>query len=1013
MRADDEPSAIRSSALAALLIVVVATFAGWGVFNRTIEPPPMEGQLYGVTYAPYGKDQDAMAFGNAGERIGLIERRRAGLAELERTAPSEEKRAAAARERAELADDAAALAARRQHAPRPEQIERDMRTLAGRVRYVRTYSALDGIEAVPKIADQYGLKVVAGAWVYDHVGVMDDQKGLLPFYRDLTAREIAALIRIANINPNVERVLVGNETLLRGEIRTRRLAEYVRQVKKNVKVPVSTAEPFHVWLDEDGQYGIADLVKEVDFIAVHILPYWDKGAGKNGDMAYLKDKIEELRKAYPNKNIVVTEVGWPSHGAGRIGRDKGGQAIKVASQAEQARHIREAVAWLREQKIDHFVIEAFDQPWKSRDLEGLAGGYWGLWDADRQLKFDWTAPVTAFPVWWKLALWTLLLALPLFVLSLWLVRGMRFAGHLTFAAVAALSGAGMVYAGYVMAGTYMVWYQVLGWSLLMAFLMLSLAMVLAQALEMAETIWRRRWTRAVPPAADVLAALPAIRRWPKVSLHLAICNEPPAMVKETLDSLAALDYPNLEVIVIDNNTRDPAVWRPVEEHCRQIGERFRFFHFDVMKGFKAGALNHVLKETAPDAEIIGVIDSDYVVRKDWLKALVPQFDDPKIGYVQAPQDHRDWRDDRFKEMLQWEYAGFFDIGMCLRNEYDALIQHGTMTLIRRSVMDELGGWATWCITEDTEFGLRAMERGYSATYSRERFGQGLTPDNFSGYKKQRFRWAYGAMQILKGHWRSLLTNRTQLTFWQKYHFATGWLPWFADALNVVFTLAGLVWAFGALVPVVPPLAPLGEALTWLAGLVGAESLVANALSSMMGSRQWSTLPLPPEAFVVPTLALFVFKLVYSFALYGTRVGCTVRQSIGAAFAGLSLTYTVGKAVIYGLLTSKLPFIRTPKMDSRATLGRALAMARDEAAIAAALLVAAVGVWMQKGVEDPEARLWSVLLVVQSLPYLAAVHVSLINALEQMRQSQALVISPPAQQPVQAQAEATVPLAAGD
>jgi glycosyltransferase involved in cell wall biosynthesis len=544
----------------------------------------------------------------------------------------------------------------------------------------------------------------------------------------------------------------------------------------------------------------------------------------------------------------------------------------------------------------------------------------------------------------------------------------------------------------------------------MAFLLASQAMVLAQALEMADTIWRRRWVRAVPPAAEVVAAQPADRAWPKVSLHLAICNEPPAMVKETLDSLAALDYPNLEVIVIDNNTRDPAVWRPVEEHCRQIGPHFRFFHFDVMKGFKAGALNHVLKETAPDAEVIGVIDSDYAVRKDWLKALVPQFDDPKIAYVQAPQDHRDWHEDRFKEMLQWEYAGFFDIGMCLRNEYDALIQHGTMTLVRRSVMEELDGWATWCITEDTEFGLRCMERGYSATYSRERFGQGLTPDNFSGYKKQRFRWAYGAMQILKGHWRNILGNRTQLTWWQKYHFATGWLPWFADALNVVFTLAGLVWAFGALVPIVPPLAPVGAGLTWLAGLVGADGLVANALSPMMASREWGTLPLPPEAFVVPTLALFVFKLVYSFALYGARVDCSLRQSIGAAFAGLSLTYTVGRAVIYGLLTDKLPFIRTPKMDSRATLGRALAMARDEALIAVALWLASAGVWLNKGAIDPEARLWAVLLVVQSLPYVAAVYISVVNALEQMRQSRALVVAAPVPP---AAAGATLPAAASD
>ena len=267
--------------------------------------------------------------------------------------------------------------------------------------------------------------------------------------------------------------------------------------------------------------------------------------------------------------------------------------------------------------------------------------------------------------------------------------------------------------------------------------------------------------------------------------------------------------------------------------------------------------------------------------------------------MQAPQDHRDWKGDRFKEMLNWEYAGFFDIGMCLRNEYDAIIQHGTMTLVRRDLMEELGGWATWCITEDTELGLRLMEKGYGAMYSRERFGHGLTPDHFAGYKKQRFRWAYGAMQIMKAHAGKMLGNSTKLTFWQKYHFVAGWMPWFADALNLIFTWAGLAWLLAVLLPPLFGIKPVG---------------------------------LPPAEFILPTIGIFVFKLLYSFGLYFDRVRCTFRQSVGASLAGLALTYTVGRAVIYGLATSRLPFMRTPKMDERATLGMALGMARGEAVL---------------------------------------------------------------------------------
>jgi cellulose synthase/poly-beta-1,6-N-acetylglucosamine synthase-like glycosyltransferase len=504
---------------------------------------------------------------------------------------------------------------------------------------------------------------------------------------------------------------------------------------------------------------------------------------------------------------------------------------------------------------------------------------------------------------------------------------------------------------------------------------MSLAMALVQALEMAETIWRGRWKREALPAAEMIARQPANRVWPKVSLHLAICNEPPAMVIQTLDSLAKLDYPDFEVIVIDNNTKDPAVWRPVQDYCAQLGERFRFFHFDVMKGFKAGALNYVLTQTSPDARIIGVIDSDYMVRPDWLKALVPYFDDGKISYVQAPQDHRDWKGDRFKEMLNWEYAGFFDIGMCLRNEYDAIIQHGTMTLVRRDLMEELGGWATWCITEDTELGLRLMEKGYGAMYSRERFGHGLTPDHFAGYKKQRFRWAYGAMQIMKAHAGKMLSNSTRLTFAQKYHFVAGWMPWFADALNLIFTWAGLAWLLAVVLPPLFGIKPVG---------------------------------LPPAEFILPTIGIFVFKLLYSFGLYFDRVRCTFRQSIGASLAGLALTYTVGRAVIYGLMTSRLPFMRTPKMDERATLGMALGMARGEAVLTILLWLGAIVLWQGAGAVNIEARLWAVFMVVQSLPYAAAVYVSVVNALEQMRHARVVFeaappathVAGPAMQPAQ-------------
>lgn len=905
-----------------LLVTAAVTLLGWRLLDSTVTAANVEGPLHGVTYAPWAKDQDP------------IEAKSSGVFSFLRTAVSD--------------DTAPAIK------PRKEQIEHDFAMLAGKVEYVRTYRTSDGGEYMPEVAAKVGLKLVPGAWIYS---ANEAKQQFGRDAADVNAEETRALIRMANQNPNIERVLVGNENILRWDgqkdlrdpnaVSPVQLIREIRNVKRNVKVPVSTAEPYHVWLH------YPELVKEVDYLAVHILPYWDSDSTET-PLEYLKLHINELKQAYPNKNIIVTEVGWPSNGANR--RNPATGLVKKATPAEQAKSIRDMVAWLKAQNIEYFVVEAIDQPWKAYDLEGKAGGYWGLWNADRQQKFEWSGPIETFPQWLNCALWSLLAALPIMGFFLWRWRDLGLAGQLAFCGLAALSTSAVAYGASVAAATYMRLSEIVGWGALAFFLVISLGMALVQALELVETIWRRHWRREALPAAEMIARQPATRVWPKVSIHVAICNEPPAMVIQTIESLAALDYPNLEVIIIDNNTKDPAVWRPVQDYCAQLGERFKFFHFDVMKGFKAGALNYVLSQTAPDAKVIGVIDSDYMVRPDWLKAVVPYFDDDKVAYVQGPQDHRDWTGDRFKEMLNWEYAGFFDIGMCLRNEYDAIIQHGTMTLVRKDRMEEMGGWATWCITEDTELGLRLMQKGYGAMYSRERFGHGLTPDHFAGYKKQRFRWAYGAMQIMKAHGGTMLRNSTQLTPAQKYHFVAGWLPWFADALNLIFTWAGLAWVLAVMLPPLFGIKPVG---------------------------------LPPAEFIAPTIGIFVFKLVYSFGLYANRVKCSFRQSIGASLAGLALTYTVGRAVIYGLVTSRLPFMRTPKMDERATLGMALGMARGELVLTVLLWLAAIALWTTNGVIDPEARLWSIFMIVQSLPFAAAVLVSVVNALEQMRHERAV------------------------
>ena len=351
-------------------------------------------------------------------------------------------------------------------------------------------------------------------------------------------------------------------------------------------------------------------------------------------------------------------------------------------------------------------------------------------------------------------------------------RRLRAKGRWFLAAIAATVTPATVWALNGFADQYWTTLGALSAFVLLAGLAGVVLLLLVEAHEWAEA----QWSRHAVDEHDALA--PGGARWPKVSIHVPAHEEPAEMLAETLRALAALEYPNFEVVVVDNNTKDDRLWRPVEALCERLGARFRFFHVAPLAGYKAGALNFALQRTAADAEIVAIVDSDYCVEPQWLMTLVGRFEDPQVAIVQAPQAYRDGGKTAFKSVCDSEYRGFFRIGMVTRNNRNAIIQHGTMTMIRKDVLLAVGGWAEWTITEDAELGLRVLEHGHRAVYTTECLGRGLTPDSFADYKAQRYRWALGATQILRRHARRLLGfEPSRLTLAQRLHFLTGWLAW--------------------------------------------------------------------------------------------------------------------------------------------------------------------------------------------------------------------------------------------
>src|SRR5262245_25913655 len=255
----------------------------------------------------------------------------------------------------------------------PRQIEDDMARLSRLTECVRTYSTRNGLDRVAEIAERYGVKVIQGIWLGGE--------------RTAQERDIATAIDVAKRYPQTVRSLVvGNEVLLRGDMTPGELVDTIRRVKAQVAQPVTYADVWEFWLRHREVYAA------VDFVTIHILPYWeDFPIPARNAAAHVEDIRRKVAAAFADKEILLGETGWPSAGRMREGA--------LPSPANQARVLHDVLDTARREGYHANLIEAFDQPWKRR-LEGTVGGHWGLFDAERrEPKFRWGAPVSNHPRW--------------------------------------------------------------------------------------------------------------------------------------------------------------------------------------------------------------------------------------------------------------------------------------------------------------------------------------------------------------------------------------------------------------------------------------------------------------------------------------------------------------------------------------------------------------------------------------------------------------------------------------
>jgi exo-beta-1,3-glucanase (GH17 family) len=255
----------------------------------------------------------------------------------------------------------------------PEQIAQDLAQLAKISDCVRTYSIENGLDQVPALAAKVGLKVIQGIWLGSN--------------RLKNLAQISTVVRLTKEYPGViTAVVVGNEVLLRGEMTTSDLAATIRSVKSQVSVPITYADVWEYWLRN------REIYEAVDFVTIHILPYWEDFPIR---AKYAAAHVDAIRKrmavAFPGKEILVGETGWPSQGRMREGA--------LPSRTNQARVVSEILGLAKQENFRVNLIEAYDQPWK-RQLEGTVGGYWGLIDSvQRAVKYPPGEAISNFPFW--------------------------------------------------------------------------------------------------------------------------------------------------------------------------------------------------------------------------------------------------------------------------------------------------------------------------------------------------------------------------------------------------------------------------------------------------------------------------------------------------------------------------------------------------------------------------------------------------------------------------------------
>lgn len=223
-------------------------------------------------------------------------------------------------------------------------------------KWIRTYGCTNGLEKSGLIAHNLGLKIALGAWLSSDIAENE--------------KEISNLINAAKAG-QADILIVGSEVLHRGDLSVNALISYIARVRKEVSgIPIAYADDYSEFIEH------TEVINAVDTIFVNYYPFW-KGIKVDQSVAILHSWHQQIKAVAEDKDVVVSETGWPSAG-GAIG-------AAVASSENASFYFLNFVSWARENNVAYFYFETFDESWKAA-YEGPPGAYWGIWDKGGKLK---------------------------------------------------------------------------------------------------------------------------------------------------------------------------------------------------------------------------------------------------------------------------------------------------------------------------------------------------------------------------------------------------------------------------------------------------------------------------------------------------------------------------------------------------------------------------------------------------------------------------------------------------